>query len=285
MFERYTEKARRVIFFARYEASSYGAAEITPEHLLLGLIREDKGLILPYSGPGGTPLVDYIRAEVDKNLQRRPEVPTNVDLPLSKDSRAVLTGGATEADELGHRHIGTEHLLLGLLRLQKSVAAQILHRCGIEPAKIRERADRCPMPPKITPRPYGTSLRSIGFEAVMIHGLQHPGERIRTRVAECRAYSWYWRKQQWTPRDLAVERSTGQISFDVSLLENNSDFDIAQRAWRYDLCAICQWRLEQSPEEVHSTGYTNGRDWVCVECYEKFLKRSDYFGSSYAEIT
>ncbi len=95
----------------------------------------------------------------------------------------------------------------------------------------------------------------------------------------------YWRIKQWTPRDLAVERNTGQISFDLSLADNSNAFDTAQKAWKYDRCVICHWKLEQSPEGEHSTGYTNGRDWLCVECYEKFLKRDDYFRSKYGDIT
>src|ERR1700730_15356582 len=112
MFERYTEKARRVIFFARYEASQYGSAVIDTERLLLGILREDKPLtrMLP-AGAG-----ESIRAQIDARTLVRQKISTSVDLPLSNASKRVLTYGAEEAERLNHRHIGPEHLMLGLLR-------------------------------------------------------------------------------------------------------------------------------------------------------------------------
>src|SRR3974390_1135359 len=113
MFERYTEKPRRVIFFARYEASQYGSPYIESEHLLLGLLREDKALsfrTLP-SGAG-----EMIREVIDARAPKGKSIPTSVDLPLTGQSKNALNAAADEADALGHRYIGTEHLLLGLLR-------------------------------------------------------------------------------------------------------------------------------------------------------------------------
>ena len=133
MFERYTEKARRVIFFARYEASSFGSAYIETEHLLLGLLREHKGIgrLLPK--------VDYdsIRQEVAAHTVIKEASPTSVDLPLSDESKRVLVYAAEEADRLSHRHIGTEHLLLGLLREKEHPAAQLLIQRGADLDKLR----------------------------------------------------------------------------------------------------------------------------------------------------
>jgi hypothetical protein len=92
-------------------------------------------------------------------------------------------------------------------------------------------------------------------------------------------------RPKWAPRDLAVQRSTGQISFDLSLAENTQQFDVAHKAWKYDLCAICRWRLHDSDDLEHCTGHTNGRDWVCSECYDKFLKGLDYFATAYQDLT
>lgn len=287
MFERYTEKARRVIFFARYEASHYGASEISIEHLLLGLLREAKSLFR--SAPSSSTAwesTESIRQEIDKAIEHRPSIATSVDLPLSRECKVVLTAANDEAEKLSHRHIGTEHLLLGILRQEKSLAAQILQRRAFDPVKIREGIAKSPSVEN--PRSFRQShpkVLEISRETIIIHDTQHDAETIRIRVVECLAFSWYWRKQQWTPRDLVVERNTGHISFDLSLAENNEVFEVASHSWKYDLCAICRWRLHQSPGQEHSTGYTNGRDWVCLECYDKFLKRSDYFGSSYGEIT
>ncbi len=130
MFERYTEKARRVIFFARYEASQYGSPYIETEHLLLGLLREDHPLVRRVLGSGGNPpepSLESIRGKVAQRGMLGQKSPTSVDLPLSNESKRVLAYAAEEAEGLAHKHIGTEHLLLGLLREKKSFAAQLLN--------------------------------------------------------------------------------------------------------------------------------------------------------------
>ena len=119
MFERYTEKARRVIFFARYEASHYGSPYIETEHLLLGLLREDHPLarkVLGSAGPPSEPSIESIKRKISDRGMLGKESPTSVDLPLSNESKRVLAYAAEEAERLAHKHIGTEHLLLGLLR-------------------------------------------------------------------------------------------------------------------------------------------------------------------------
>ena len=136
MFERYTEKARRTIFFARYEASQFGSPCIESEHLLLGILREDRTLtnqILP--GPDS---VESVRRQIKANTTVREKVATSVDLPLSNESKRVLAYGAEEAERLSHKHIGTEHLLLGLLREEKCLAAQILHERGVRLGLLRD---------------------------------------------------------------------------------------------------------------------------------------------------
>src|SRR5881397_4364303 len=138
MFERYTEKARRVIFFARYEASQFGSPYIETEHLLLGLIREDKGLSNRFLHSGAA----TIRQQVENHTAVGQSIATSVDLPLSKESKRVLAYAAEEAERLAHKHIGTEHLLLGLLREEKSFAAQILHERGLRLSTIREELAR-----------------------------------------------------------------------------------------------------------------------------------------------
>ena len=113
MFERYTEKARRVIFFARYEASQFGSPYIETEHLLLGLLREDKALANRFLRSHAA--VESISKQIEGHTTIREKVSTSVDLPLSHECKRVLAYGAEEAERLNHKHIGTEHLLLGLL--------------------------------------------------------------------------------------------------------------------------------------------------------------------------
>ena len=111
MFERYTEKARRVIFFARYEASQFGSPYIETEHLLLGLFREDKALANRFLRSHAA--IESIRKQIEAHTTVREKVSTSVDLPLSHECKRVLAYGAEEAERLSHKHIGTEHLLLG----------------------------------------------------------------------------------------------------------------------------------------------------------------------------
>jgi ATP-dependent Clp protease ATP-binding subunit ClpC len=136
MFDRYTEKARRTIFFARYEASQYGASYIETEYLLLGLLHEDRALthrlLLTHES------AESIRKRIEEVTISREKVSTSVDMPLSNESKRALAYAAEEAERLSHKHIGTEHLLLGLLREQRCTAAVILNDIGIDLEKARE---------------------------------------------------------------------------------------------------------------------------------------------------
>jgi ATP-dependent Clp protease ATP-binding subunit ClpA len=145
MFERYTEKARRTIFFARYEASQYGGSYIETEHLLLGLLREDTALanrFLPSAAQ-----IDSIREQIEAQTPIRKKASTAVDLPLSHPCKRVLAYGAEEAERMGHKHIGPAHLLLGLLREEKSFAAQLLRERGLTLDSVREQVRQSEAPP------------------------------------------------------------------------------------------------------------------------------------------
>jgi len=156
MFERYTEKARRVIFFARYEASQFGSPYIETEHLLLGLLREDKALTNRFLRSHAS--IESIRKQIEGRTPIREKVSTSVDLPLSQECKRVLAYAAEEAERLAHKHIGTEHLLLGLLREDKSFAAEILHERGLRLSTLREELSRVQNDKATTSRPKETSL-------------------------------------------------------------------------------------------------------------------------------
>lgn len=135
MFERYTEEARRSIFFARFEASVFGATAIDTEHLLLGILKADKTIaqtLVPFHVTDET-----IRTKI---AQHRPpsdaQVLTSVDLPVSHQSKRVLAYGAEAAESLNRKQIGPEHLLLGLVREDSCLAAQILLEAGLTTAKL-----------------------------------------------------------------------------------------------------------------------------------------------------
>src|SRR5882757_3879735 len=156
MFERYTEKARRVIFFARYEASQFGSPYIETEHLLLGLLREDKALANRFLRSHAA--IESIRKQIEAHTTIREKVSTSVDLPLSHECKRVLAYGAEEAERLSHKHIGTEHLLLGLLREEKCFAAEILHERGLRLSTIREELARSQSEKVASARPKESSL-------------------------------------------------------------------------------------------------------------------------------
>lgn len=137
MFERYTESARRALFFARYEVSELGSTAIGTEHLLLGLIREPTGLVARVLADAQVSVV-ALRKDVENRSTFREKVATSVEIPFGADTTRALQSASEEADRLQHRYIGLEHLLLGLLRTEGSVAAAILARQGLLADEVRE---------------------------------------------------------------------------------------------------------------------------------------------------
>jgi hypothetical protein len=144
MFERYTVEARRVIFFARYEASNYGSRYIETEHLLLGLLREDRALAKWF--PGQTNVELEIRSEIEKRIARGERISTSVEMPLSVECKKVLNLAGETADRLGHRAIGTEHMLIAILRVESSMAAQILIARGLNSVPVQAELARAQSP-------------------------------------------------------------------------------------------------------------------------------------------
>jgi len=156
VFERYTEKARRVIFFARYEASQYGSPYIETEHLLLGLMREDKALANRFLRTHGS--IESIRKEIEARITIRERISTSVEVPLSQECKRILNFAAEEAERLGHKHVGTEHLLLGILREEKCFGAEILTERGLRLSALREELARSGGEKVQVNRPKETSL-------------------------------------------------------------------------------------------------------------------------------
>jgi len=157
MFERYTEKARRTIFFARYEASQFGSPCIESEHLLLGLLRENKALTNCFLHSHAS--VESIRKEIEEHTTIRGKVSTPIDLPLSDECKRILAYGAEEADRLSHKFIGTEHLFLGVLREQGCFGAKLLTDRGVSLDGARSQIAAQP------PEMLGRSPRSPGIPA------------------------------------------------------------------------------------------------------------------------
>jgi hypothetical protein len=278
VFERYTEKARRVVFFARYEASRYGSPYIETEHLLLGLLRENPEVVrlMPSDSE------DSIRKQIDAQTIVRQSVSTSVDLPLSNECKRVLAYSAEEAERLAHRHIGTEHLLLGLLREDRCFAEAMLRERGLRLDQIRERFAQVSGAEAIG-RP---SRQPLGQFTVNIHGTRRSADPIQERVKMCRKFHWHWHKRPWRAQDMVVHRGSGGVSLDLSLASDTENFDLQRGGLQKGRCFICEWELfESGTESEHGIAYTNGRDWVCTECHDKFLQGPDYFSTSRPEIT
>lgn len=147
MFERYTEQARRTIFFARYEASQLGSPYIESEHLLLALCREDPALRKLVS-------LDAIRNRVEALGNRREKTSTSVDLPVSQEVKRIFAYGAEESERLRSRVINCLHLALGILREEKCVAAELLRELGVDREALLASG------PRTGPGP--TELHSVG---------------------------------------------------------------------------------------------------------------------------
>jgi enamine deaminase RidA (YjgF/YER057c/UK114 family) len=140
MFERYTERARRALFFSRYEASQLGGTSIQPEHLLLGLVRELEAKSSPIFARAQISF-ETIRNDVASRTTIRERSTTSVEIPFSPETKRVLEAAAEEADGLRHYHTDVEHLILGILREDRSVAGSILIARGMSLKLVRRHID------------------------------------------------------------------------------------------------------------------------------------------------
>ncbi len=135
MFERFTEKARRVVVYAQEEARMLNQNYIGTEHLLLGLIREREGVAAKALESLNISL-DEVRGQVEDLIGKGTYVPTG-HIPFTPRAKKVLELSLREALQLGHNYIGTEHILLGLIREGEGVAAQVLINLGADLERVR----------------------------------------------------------------------------------------------------------------------------------------------------
>ena len=136
MFNRFTERARKVIVYAKEEARRFNHDYIGTEHLLLGLVREGEGVAAAVLQKLGVDL-ETIRMEVEKMVQPGPPTQVLGDIPFTPRSKKALELSAEEARALGHNYIGTEHLLLGLVKEGEGMAYRVLLNLGLDLGKLR----------------------------------------------------------------------------------------------------------------------------------------------------
>jgi ATP-dependent Clp protease ATP-binding subunit ClpA len=136
MFERFTDRARRVVVLAQQEARRLNHDYIGTEHILLGLIGEGKGVAARALESLGISL-DAVRQQVEEIIGRGQQTPSG-HIPFTPRAKKVLELSLRESLQLGHEYIGTEHILLGLLREGKGVAAQVLVKLGADLSQVRQ---------------------------------------------------------------------------------------------------------------------------------------------------
>jgi len=137
MYERFTDRARKVMQLANQEAQRFNHEYIGTEHILLGLIKEGSGVAANVLKNLDVDL-RKIRLEVEKLVQSGPDMVTMGKLPQTPRAKKVIEYSMEEARSLGHNYVGTEHILLGLLREQEGVAAQVLMNLGLKLEEVRE---------------------------------------------------------------------------------------------------------------------------------------------------
>ena len=139
MFEKYNEKARRALFFARYEASKLGSKVIESEHVLLGILREGEDVTREIFARFNVK-PDDVRKEIEGDRPFVERVSSSQELPLSEESKKILAYASHEAESMMHPYVGTEHLLIGILRVDPSVACRLLNSHGFNLYGVREEA-------------------------------------------------------------------------------------------------------------------------------------------------
>src|SRR5713226_2218705 len=137
MYERFTDRARKVMQLANQEAQRFNHEYIGTEHILLGLVKEGSGVAANVLKNLDIDL-RKIRLEVEKIVQSGPDMVTMGKLPQTPRAKKVIEYSIEEARNLNHNYVGTEHLLLGLLREQEGVAAQVLMNLGLKLEDVRE---------------------------------------------------------------------------------------------------------------------------------------------------
>jgi len=278
MFERYTEKARRAIFFARYEASQFGSPYIETEHLLLGLLREDKtlGKML------GSHSVGAIRKQIKARTPAPEKVSTSVDLPLSQECKRVLGYAAEEAERASDGHIRSGHLLLGLMRDEKCLAAEVLSGFGVKISEVGEavlreyeaeqaeasaveliREHSAEQAAGSTDRPSVTAASPLA-RAVM-----------RQALSKLRIEAWgrqfQWERSPCKPQPALRDRTTGRVQLDRDQPFDPERVERVEGGWTHYHCILCWTVLFAANDPELSSGYTNGQDWLCSDCYARFV--------------
>ncbi len=246
MFERYTEKARRVLFLAHAEASKDGSHEINTEHLLLAIFREAPDLMKQFV-PGAT--LEKVRRRVRKKMAQEQPVLTGVDIPFGRSATTVVRYATEEAGPLGQEHIGCEHLLLAIARVKDSQAAQILREHGFDPVNAKTEMGRtAPEPPTVT----GWGRLTSSVEAATW------------------AVSFEWVERRFEPHDALRNLANHRLSRCQGEPFDPAKFELVKGGWVHYRCTLCSESLYDAEDPTDNLGYTNGQEYLCPFCHERF---------------
>ena len=141
-----------------------------------------------------------------------------------------------------------------------SFAAHLLNSRGLSLERARE----------LVSKRQNTTGRA--HDIVEIHGEGLDLTYVQAQLLELEKFAW--RKHQWKALDTLVEIKSGRIFFDVTL-KDDPGFKFVAGGWRSEFCSVCHWELNTHGGPEHADGYANGREWLCTECYEKFLSPRD----------
>jgi ATP-dependent Clp protease ATP-binding subunit ClpA len=178
MFERFTERARRVVVLAQEEARMLNHNYIGTEHILLGLIHEGEGVAAKALESLGISL-DAVRQQVEEIIGQGQQAPSG-HIPFTPRAKKVLELSLREAKQLGHNYIGTEHILLGLIREGDGVAAQVLVKLGADLNRVRQQVIQLLHG---YPSEEPVSARSTAGELRLLPAVQARLEAVEQRLA------------------------------------------------------------------------------------------------------
>jgi ATP-dependent Clp protease ATP-binding subunit ClpA len=175
MFDRFTDRSRKVMSFARRESERFNHDYIGTEHILLGLIKEGSG-VAAHALNNLNVKLEKVRQEVEKLVKAAPDVVTMGQLPFTPRAKRVLELAIDEARAMDHNYVGTEHLLLGLIREREGLAAAVLTTLGLKEEDVRQKVmeflgahpdrlkrmglDGTPRPAPESPRTLAIALRA-----------------------------------------------------------------------------------------------------------------------------
>jgi len=249
MFERFTDRARRVVVLAQEEARMLDHNYIGTEHLLLGLIHEGEGVAARALETMGVSL-EAVRQQVETIIGRGDEAPSG-HIPFTPRAKRVLELSLRESGQLGHNYIGTEHILLGLVREGEGVAAQVLVKLGADLNRVRQMVIQLLNDRGAEARPKPRSMRAGVIEDVLAR-LDSMDGRL-TAIER-------WVGMGPDVRDL--DQEIAQLRRDKEAAIESQDFETAAAIRDAEVRLLA----DKTGREKNWTGGAEGRSSLAEEC-------------------